>query len=188
MASQYESACVKAVQKAFDVHWKLTGGLPLTFAPEAFIQGQIAIALARLNLWVTLESKVYEALTDAGAEMRGRSLRRGGGRLDLISWWKNGSPRHLIEVKKLRHTQALNSDAKRLAAMLRRGGTTRQGLIVIYADAARARTVEERIDCAATAKHCTLVSRSGPQEFRSRWNDNRSRHYEAACIRVRVER
>jgi hypothetical protein len=187
MASQYESACVHAVQEAFDIHWAFTGGLPLTFAPEAFIQGQIAVALSRLNLWVTLESKVYETLTDAGAEMRGRSLQRSGGRLDLVSWWKNGTPRHLIEVKKLRHKEALSADVKRLGAMLRRGGTTRQGLIVVYADAARSRTVEQRISFAATAKHCKLVARTGPQEFVSEWNNYRPRHYEAACIRVRVK-
>lgn len=184
MASKYESACVKAVQDAFKVHWKFTGGLPLTFAPEAFIQGQIAIALSRLNLYVTLESKVYATLTEAGAEMRGRTLRRGGGRLDLVSWWKSGAPRHLIEVKKLRHKEAIAADARRLRAMLKRGGSTRQGLIIVYADAARQSTVERRIEYAATAKDCRLVARSGAQQFVTSWNDNAVRHYEAACIRV----
>jgi hypothetical protein len=184
LASRYESACVKAVQHAFKVHWKFTGGLPLTFAPEAFIQGQIAVALSRLNLYVTLESKLYETLTEAGAEMRGRSLRRAGGRLDLVSWWKNGAPRHLIEVKKLRHKEAVAADAKRLRAMLKRGGSTRQGIIIVYADAARPATVGRRTEHAATAKDCRLVVRSGVQQFTTWWNDNAIRYYEAACIRV----
>jgi hypothetical protein len=32
-----------------------------------------------------------------------------GGRVDLVTWWKNGTPRHLIEVKMRRHS-AENED------------------------------------------------------------------------------
>jgi hypothetical protein len=184
MASAYENACVSAVQAAFKLHWQFTGGLPLTFAPEAFIQGQIALELYKLNMFVTLESMVYETLTDAGAEMRGRSMKRANGRLDLVTWWKNGSPRHLIEVKKLRHKEAVSADAERIRAILRRGGSTRQGLIVLYADAKKPETVLRRIEYAGNSTESKLVARSGIKNFQPAWDDHASWHYEAACLRV----
>jgi hypothetical protein len=184
MATKYETACIKAVQTAFKQHWNFTGGLPLTFAPEAFIQGQIALELAKHNLYVSLESKVYDTLAEAGAEMRGKKMRRGGGRLDLVTWWKSGAPRHLIEVKKLRHKEAVSADAKRIKAMLNRGGTTRQGLIVLYADAKKPDTVTRRIKYAAESTKSTLVARSGIRRFVLSWNNNAVWHYEVACLRI----
>ena len=186
MPTPYESACVLAVQRAFQVHQNFTGGLPLTFAPEAFIQGQIAIELSNLNLYVTLETKVYDTLCDAGAEMRGRNMKRAGGRIDLVTWWKNGTPRHIVEVKKLRHKEAVNADIDRIRSILGRGGTTRQGLIVLYADAKRPKTVTSRIDYAASTTGTQLVARSGIVPFVSKWDDDQERHYEAACLRVEV--
>lgn len=184
MPTKYESACVQAVQIAFEQHWSFTGGLPLTFAPEAFIQGQIAQQLAKHNLYVSLESKAYDTLTEAGAEMRGKTMKRAGGRLDLVTWWKNGTPRHLIEVKKLRHKEAVSADAKRIRSMLKRGGTTRQGLIVLYADAKKPDTVTRRIEYAAGSTKSKLVARSGIQRFVTEWNNNAVWHYEAACLRI----
>ncbi|MCY4745657.1 hypothetical protein NYO99_11795 [Pelomonas sp. UHG3] len=184
MATKYEKASVNAVQRAFKLHWEFTGGLPLTFAPEAFIQGQIAQALHKLGLFVTLESKVYETLMEAGAEMRGKPMKRGKGRLDLVTWWKNGKPRHIIEVKKLRHKEAVTADIKRIRGILKRGGTTRQGLVIIYADAKRPDTVVRRIEFAAKTNGVKLVDRSGVQEFSSPLDNDRTRHYEAACLRV----
>ncbi|MCC4591354.1 hypothetical protein LL974_09440 [Xanthomonas campestris pv. cannae] len=184
MATKYESACVRAVQAAFEQHWNFTGGLPLTFAPEAFIQGQIAIELAKQNLYVSLESKVYDTLAEAGAEMRGKRMKRAGGRLDIVTWWKSGAPRHLIEVKKLRHKEAVSADAKRIKAMLKKGGSTRQGLIILYADAKKQDTVTRRIEYAASSTNSKLVARSGIQRFETSWNNNAVWHYEAACLRI----
>lgn len=184
MATQYERACVTAVTRAFDAHMAFTGGLPLTFAPEAFIQGQIATELSGLNLFVTLETKVYDTLTEAGAEMRGRKMKRAGGRIDLVTWWKNGTPRHIVEVKKLRHKEAIRDDVVRIRSILSRGGSTRQGLIVLYADARQADTVTRRINHAANETGTQLVKRSGVRSFKSHWDDYRESHYEAACLRI----
>lgn len=184
MATIYETACVRAVRRAFKLHWDFTGGLPLTFAPEAFIQGQIAQELHKLGVYVTLESKVYDTLTEAGAEMRGRPMKRGAGRLDLVTWWKKGKPRHIIEVKKLRHKEAVTSDIKRIRGILKRGGTTRQGLVIVYADAKRPETVAQRIDYAAKTNGVKLVARSGAREFVSVWDNDKLWHYEAACLRI----
>jgi hypothetical protein len=68
MATPYELACIEGVQTAFDLHADFSVSSP----PEAFIQGQIALALAALRLTVPRESPVYETLCEAGAELRGR--------------------------------------------------------------------------------------------------------------------
>lgn len=183
MATIYESACVEGVGKAFELHAGFSGGLPLSFAPEAFVQGQLALALAALGLTVTLESPVYETLCYAGAELRGRPFERIGGRVDLVTWWKNGTPRHLIEVKMLRHRTAIGGDINRLKSMLARGGS-RQGLIVVYAEAKKPATVSKRIDDAVGLEHCQLAIRSQVQPFRSEWIGEDDWHWEAACIRV----
>lgn len=187
MATRYEIACVDGVQNAFDLHAGFSGGLPLSFAPEAFLQGQIALAHGALGLTVTLESPVYETLCEAGAELRGRPFERIGGRLDVVTWWKNGTPRHLIELKMLRHSAAIADDIARLKSMLKRGGS-RQGLIVVYAEAKKAETVSGRINEAKDLKYCQLAKRSGVQPFNSAWiGADDDWHWEAACLRVQIE-
>jgi hypothetical protein len=186
MATPYELACIEGVQTAFDLHVGFSGGLPLSFAPEAFIQGQIALALAALGLMVTLESPVYETLCEAGADLRGRPFKRIGGRLDLVTWWKNGTPRHLIEVKMLRHSAAIADDIKRLKSMLLRGGS-QQGLILVYAEAKKAETVRGRIDKAKALQYSQLAKRSGVRPFKSAWIGDDDWHWEAACLRVLPE-
>lgn len=156
----------------------------MTFAPEAFIQGQIALELAKLHVFVSLETSVYETLADAGAELRGKPSRRMGGRIDLVTWWKNKKPRLLIEVKKLRHKEAISADAKRLRQMLGRGGSVRYGLVIAYADAKRSKTITSRIDHAAKTKGCTLIQRTGPVPFEANWDSGSDWHYEVACFRV----
>jgi len=185
MSTKFEAACIRGVHRAFKLHMKFTDGLPLTFAPEAFIQGQIALELAKLGVFVTLESPVYEALSDAGAELRGKKSKRMGGRFDLVTYWKTMKPRLLIEVKKLRRKDAISADAKRLRQTVGRGGSTRSGLVVVYADAKKPQTIQGRIDYAARTKGCKLTARTGPIAFNADWDGGDKWHYEVACIRVR---
>jgi hypothetical protein len=182
----FPAACTRGVKNAFKLHMQLTGGLPLTFAPEAFIQGQIALELAKLNVFVSLETSVYETLADAGAELRGRPSKRMGGRIDLVTWWKNKTPRLLIEVKKLRHKEAISADAKRLRQMLGKGGSLRYGLVVVYADAKKAKTITSRINHAAKTKGCKLKKRTGPVPFDADWDNGEKWHYEIACFSVKA--
>lgn len=183
--TKFENVCLDSVEAAFKKHWQFTGGLPLDYAPEAFIQGWIAQALSKLG-YVTLESNVYHALSEAGAELRGKAPRNGNGRVDIVTWWKTGKPRILIEVKKLRHKEAITSDAKRLRQLLGRGGSTREGLVVVYASAKKPETIDGRLAFAAETSGARLSRRTGAISFPiigsgSVW------HYEAACFRVRSE-
>ena len=182
----FETACAKGVVRAFKSHLKFTGGLPLTFAPEAFIQGQIALELAKHDVYATLETTVYETLSEAKCSMRGRPPKRFGGRLDLVTWWKNSRPRLLIEVKKLRHKEGVADDLKRIRDILRKGGSIRGGIVVVYADAKRLETIQRRIDYAANSANCQLAYRSGPIKFQAKWDDGDQWFYEVACLRVKL--
>jgi hypothetical protein len=181
MPTEYETACIEGVRNAFALHEKFSGGLPLSFAPEGFVQGQIALALAERGVIVQLESPVYATLCEAGAELRGKPFKGIGGRIDVVTWWKNGTPRHLIEVKMLRHGGAIAGDVGRLKTMLKRGGF-RQGLIVVYAEAIKEATVANRISSAAKLQGCEIADRSVVQLFRSDWVGGV--HWQAACFRV----
>ena len=182
--SNFESACLRGVQSAFKTHYQFTGGLSLGNAPEAFIQGQIAFALSKLA-YVTLESHVYETLSEAGAETRGKAPRNKNGRIDLVTWWKKGTPRFLIEVKKLLHKEAITADVKRLKQLLGRGGSTREGLVVAYVSAKKPATINSRLLFAADSSGAQLSKRTGPIPFVV-LGSNTTWHYEAACFRVRV--
>lgn len=182
--ANFESACLRGVKSAFKVHYQFTGGLPLRYAPEAFIQGQIALALSKLA-YVTLESHVYETLSEAGAELRGKAPRNNRGRIDLVTWWRKGTPRFLIEVKKLRHKEAITADVKRLKQLLGRGGSTREGLVVVYVSAQKTTTINSRLLFAAESSGARLSKRTGPIPF-SVLDSDTTWHYEAACFRVQV--
>lgn len=182
--AKFEAACLKGVKSAFKTHYAFTGGLSLRHAPEAFIQGQIALTLSKLA-YVTLESHVYETLFDAGAELRGKAPRNGSGRIDVVTWWKNGTPRLLIEVKKLRQKDAITADVKRLRQLLGRGGSMREGLVVVYTDAQKPKTIDNRLASAANSSGAKLSQRTGTIPF-SVFDTNAKWHFEAACFRIQV--
>ena len=183
--AKFEKQCIKGVISAFNKHHKFTGGLSLRYAPEAFIQGEIALALSRIAPYVTLESHVCHALSEAGAERRGKIPRSSSGRIDIVTWWKNGSPRFLIEVKKLIAREAISADVRRLRQLLGRGGSTREGLVVVYTSGQKPRTIDDRLKYAASSSGAILSERTGPIAFKSVWSDS-IWHYEAACFRVQV--
>jgi hypothetical protein len=180
----FERACITGTRSAFDLHWQFTGGLPLGYAPEAFIQGQIALELAKLNVYVSLESHVYDALKEAGGEMRGRPVKRVGGRIDLVTWWKSGKPRILIEIKKLVHKESISADVRRLRQVLGRGGSTRHGIIVTYTSAKKPETIRGRIDYASRVSRCKITNTTGPIEFPLSWREGIAWNYEVTCFRV----
>jgi hypothetical protein len=182
--AKFETACLRGVQSAFKAHYKFSGGLSLRYAPEAFIQGQIALALSKLA-YVTLESHVYDTLFEAGAELRGKAPRNGSGRIDIVTWWKKGTPRFLIEVKKLNHKEAITADVKRLRQLLGRGGSTREGLVVVYTGAQKPKTIDDRLNFAAQSSGAKLSQRTGVIPF-TVFGTNSKWHYEAACFRVQV--
>jgi len=181
----YEIACLRGVKAAFKQHLKMSGGLPLGLAPESYIQTHIAMHLAKIAPYVTLETKVYDALIDASAELRGKPSRNFGGRVDIVTWWKNETPRVLIEVKKMHGRETIAADVKRIKQLLRRGGTTREGLVVVYCSAKKPKTLEGRVKHAASTSRVTIGARTGHISYPAYWSGS-TWLYEAVCFRVRA--
>jgi len=178
---EFENACLEGVKKAFDFHRKFTGGLSLDYAPESFMQAHIAHSLSKIAPYVTLESDVAHTLKESLAEMRGKKPRNG--RIDIVTWWKNESPRFLIEVKKLSSSKGISEDVKRLRQCLNRGGSTREGFVIVYSCAQKKETLNKRFAAAAKASNSMLSQRSDPVPFMPYWSDKQW-HYEVASFRV----
>lgn len=182
---EFESACLNGVRAAFHHHYKFTGGLSLGHAPEGFIQGEIARKLRKITPFITLESSVYDTLEDAGAERRGKLPRNKRGRIDLVTWWKNGTPRILIEIKKVWGHTSINSDAARLRKVLGRGGSSREGLVVVYTHAWKKETLTKRIRSICKKSNTKVSARTKPIRFKPHWSGNHW-YWEAVCFRIKA--
>lgn len=178
--ARFQNACIKGVRSAFRKHHKFTGGYSLKQAPEAFIQGEIASALSKVARYVTLESSVQTLLVEAGAELRGKQPRNG--RVDLAVWWANGTPRFVIEIKKVYSKDSISADAKRLRQVLGRGGTSREGIVVVYSDAAKVETLAARLSTVAARSRTKASTTSPPKAFLD--DEGRRRYWQAACFVV----
>lgn len=88
-------------QKQYD---KWSGGIWLFNAPEYIITMNVAKRISEVNgpKFITLENNSSDALSDAGVRGRGRLPRDiiKKGRVDIILWWGNDTPRAAIEIKK----------------------------------------------------------------------------------------
>jgi len=135
----------QGIANAFRNYYRWSGGYWLGHAPESYMQVEIARALSKICPFVTLEDTVRDILTHSSAEKRGYQPRgNASGRVDIIVWWKNGTPRVLIEIKKGWGSDIINSDAKRLRQLSSRGGSPQHGIIIVYTDAKKEETIHKR--------------------------------------------
>ena len=112
-------------------------GLWLWEAPEYMLTTYIAKELWTIpgSKYLTLEPKVRRTLKNAGGVGRGRTPKfaRLDGRFDIVLWWKNGTPRAVIEVKKeIGYPYKIKKDIERISTMLRTRNSLRYGLIAFY--------------------------------------------------------
>lgn len=173
----------QGIKVAFSNYRKLSGGYWLGHAPESFIQSEIARSLGKLSpLFITLEDTVDSILRDAGADLRGAKPRNSAtGRIDVILWWADGTPRILIEVKKAWNYDAITKDATRLKQLLNRGGTWKNGIIAVYTDARNPKMIENRFEQLAGKSGTTIARQIGPTK---RTEDNETWYWGAACFLV----
>lgn len=177
--SDIQAACLSGVKSAYEKYYKFSGGQSLWYAPESFIQAEIANSLAKICPYVTLEDNVRDLLHHSNANLRGRTPRKG--RIDIITWWQQGSPRKLIEVKKAYNRDAINNDARRLRQMISRGGSTRKGLIIVYTSAVKEKTITNRLEAIAINSKTTLACNLGAQKC----SDNEEIwHWDVGCFMV----
>ena len=173
---------LNGVQKAFNDYYEWTNCYWLCHAPESYIQVEIARSLKKEFPFITLEDTVRAILKDSDAEIRGRMPRsNSSGRVDIIVWWNNETPRALIEVKKSWTYDAINSDAKRLRQLLNRGGSIQCGIIVVYTDARNEETINSRFKNMELNSDTKIKLRLGPMK---RKEENQIWYWDAACFLV----
>jgi len=157
-----QRACLEGAVNAFELHYKWSGGWLLGYAPESLIQSEIARCLSEVCPFVTLEGSVDEILRDSEASSRGSNFR--AGRFDIVTWSAKDKPYLLIEIKKAWWRKVINEDVIRLKKVLKRGGTTRGGLVVVYTSAKKEKTINNRIIGLKEESETTMACRIGPQE------------------------
>lgn len=172
---------LRGVASAFDKYRRMSGGYWLSYAPESYIQAEIANALAKKCPFVTLEDNVGEILENSGADRRGAKPRGSRwGRVDIVVWWKNDSPRTLIEVKKISNGAIFNDDAKRLRGLLKKKTSSfAEGILIGYADAPYKEKIDERFDAIITNTGSELIGRLNP---RKSVEDGKPYYWDAACF------
>ena len=130
----------KGIKTAWNDYYSWSGGLWLNSAPEYVLTTYIASSLGKLKgpKFITLEENPDEALTIAGGRSRGKLAKdiRSDGRMDILLWWGNDTPRAIIEVKNnVFSFSKIENDVKRIVGILRKKESTFQfGAIAIYTD------------------------------------------------------
>lgn len=128
----------KGMIEACDRHHRMTGGAWLWAAPEYLSTVHIAEEISALDEGHLVELEVdVKALThQAGPRLRGRkpAAVREGGRVDIALYWKNGSPRAIIEVKRFATWMTpLNRDLDRLMRLYQNAHETSLSFAVLTA-------------------------------------------------------
>lgn len=101
--------------------------------------------------------------------------------IDIIIWWANETPRLLIEVKKGWQYNSINADAKRLRQIIRRRGSQKEGLIVVYTEAEKSKTIIDRFEKMALKSDTKLIDYLDPIR---RSEEDDILYWSAACFSV----
>lgn len=122
-------AVLKGYENAQSEYENMSGGWWLWRAPEHFITTIIAAQLHNLNRQnhITLEHGSTDTLRAAGAKSRGRLSKnvREKGKVDILYWWGNDTPRAVIEVKnQIYSKEQYTKDINRIGAFLARNNGT----------------------------------------------------------------
>ncbi len=176
------SASLDGVNNAFEKYHEWSNGWWLGAAPESFIETEIANSLSKIVPYITLQDTIRSILENADADLRGPKPRNSSlGRMDIIVWWANETPRILIEVKKAWTNDALNKDARRLRQLINKDSTIQKGLLVAYTAAGKPKTINNRFKNMADNSGTTLEHRIGPKK---RKDEGEIWYWDAGCFSV----
>ena len=180
--SEIIKASLDGVNSAFRKYHKWSNGYWLDSAPESFIESEIANSLSKIVPYVTLQDTIRNILEDANADLRGQKPRNSAsGRMDIIVWWANETPRILIEIKKAWDYNALNADSRRLKQLLKKDSSLQKGLIVAYTSAKKSETIDNRFENMVNNSGIKLEQRIGPKK---RTDDKEIWHWDAGCFSI----
>lgn len=121
------NAILSGFENSQNTYQEWSGGSWLWEAPEYLICSTVAKHIAEIEgaKFITLENGSTRTLEDAGARGRGRLSKdiREKGKVDILLWWGDGSPRAVIEIKNQIYSSAqYESDIKRICGFLNRNG------------------------------------------------------------------
>jgi hypothetical protein len=118
----------------------LAGGYWLWEGPEYLITIHVAENIAKLSgsKYITLEHSSAQTVEDAGAKGRGclpRDIREHG-KVDILVWWANDTPRAIIEIKnQIYSKEQYIKDIKRIKEFINRNtilSTIQFGIFAFY--------------------------------------------------------
>lgn len=176
------NAALDGVDNAFKKYYKWSYSPWLGEVPESFIEAEIANSLSKIVPYITLQDTISSTLEDAGADLRGPKPRNSAlGRVDIIVWWKDETPRILIEVKRAWRDYSLNSDARRLRQLINKDSTIQKGLLVACTSAQKPETIENRFKNMADESGTILQRRLG---LKKRRRDGEISYWDAGCFSV----
>ena len=124
-------ATIEGISKAQSDYELWSGGCWLWEAPEylstTYVAREISLSSEEKGKqYVTMEHGTKTAIVDAGARRRGNLHRkmRPNGRVDLLLWWVNGTPRAPIEIKcQISVFSSIKSDIDRIEKIIHRNST-----------------------------------------------------------------
>ena len=123
---KFEEVIHKGIHEAEKDNYDWNTGTCLLNAPEYLMTVYIARLLGKIDgaKYITLESNPEVALIDSGATRKKGPLPsaiRKDGRMDIMIWWGNDSPRAIIEVKRNVYSMStIRSDIERIKGVLNR--------------------------------------------------------------------
>ncbi|MCP4349091.1 MAG: hypothetical protein GY795_26725 [Desulfobacterales bacterium] len=150
-------SALRGIAKAQKNYEEWTGGEWLWTAPEYLLTTSVASEIAKIKgatKYLTLENNTYQALEDAGATGKGKlhSDLRANGKVDILLWWANSTPRAVIEVKnQVSNIKDCQADIKRIKQLLKRKSNVSSfqfGLFAFYTSSRDRQefTAEERLE------------------------------------------
>lgn len=138
--NDFEQALMHAAKGTFTDYERLTGGWWLMHGPESFLQNGMALRLKKSKgISVYPECSPVRVKRDHNVVKVGRPPKTNQQqRFDLVTWWKNGSPRAIVELKLTDSLPPVVKDAKKLIAYNREAkGVFRSGYLLVYSEASR---------------------------------------------------
>jgi len=175
-------AALDGVNNSFRKYHGWSNGYWLGSAPESFIEAEIANSLSKIVPFITLQDTIRDILKNANADLRGPKPRNSSiGRMDIVVWWADETPRVLIEIKKAWKNNSLNDDAKRLRQLLNKESTLQKGVIVAYTSAKNPETIDNRFENMAYNSGTTLEDRIGPKK---RKDEGEIWYWDAGCFSI----
>jgi hypothetical protein len=152
-------ACLEGLAEAETTYSAWTGGATMRAAPESFVQTIIARRLHEAGSLLLLEASVKQLLAFASGDDVVEDGTSRAGRIDLVTYYKSRAPRFLIEIKKLGKKDSFREDHARILDLMARIPTIQNGFLVGYTVAAKADTIEQRLQQPVSGLSVKIVRR-----------------------------